>query len=430
MSGYINFAVVGGAIGKYIVQQHLKDKAAGAVKEVVVLIREGSKTTVQGDANVIHIDYSNHTSFKQALAGKIAAAGKEADIELFVPLESGGVTEGEAEGYTPFYLVQLTTDPKRENVRWWRRKQAGLVDLQPGYCLICFLRVDASSSRTTDDSFAYITANAFVPAANVGGPVLLEASKYDQRIPDFEAPLDVALGIVDGPLQEPPNSVVSFPIRLSSGQPDRPLEKISDSGFGKPSPRRGQIATYLSILDENGPLTLQSMHGTSPASSATLPDPDQAIVIATTSSTRSKGKRKADAQHSRSNRCHEQILTRVLKSRIINCESLQLCVTIIDLVSLSQCGRTLAASPFMWSIRVISDRRPKADIVHFPPEFRPGHRSVCLSPPIPVSRAVFPSLASLEHERCYFHEHAFATHPGFIPKVVHHDGDRVVLEVA
>jgi hypothetical protein len=78
-----------------------------------------------------------------------------------------------------------------------------------------------------------------------------------------------------------------------------------------------QIATYLSILDENGPLTLQSMHGTSPASSATLPDPDQAIVIATTSSTRSKGKRKADAQHSRSNRCHEQILTRVLKSRII-----------------------------------------------------------------------------------------------------------------
>jgi uncharacterized protein YbjT (DUF2867 family) len=117
MSGYTNFAVVGaGAIGKYIVQQLLKDKAAGTVKEVVVLSREGSKTTVQGDAKVIHVDYSNHASIKQALAGvhvvistvpgvavgvqgKIAAAGKEAGVELFVPSEFGGVTEGETEGW-------------------------------------------------------------------------------------------------------------------------------------------------------------------------------------------------------------------------------------------------------------------------------------------------------------------------------------------
>jgi uncharacterized protein YbjT (DUF2867 family) len=137
MSGYTNFAVVGaGAIGKYIVQQLLKEKAAGIVKDVVVLTREvkypyinrgmaqyslvvdtkGSMTTVQGDAKVIHIDYSNHASIKQALAGvhvvistvagaaldvqgKIAAAGKEAGVELFVPSEFGGVTEGETEGW-------------------------------------------------------------------------------------------------------------------------------------------------------------------------------------------------------------------------------------------------------------------------------------------------------------------------------------------
>ena len=41
MSGYSNFAVVGaGTLGIYIVQQLLKDKAAGIVKEVVVLTRQ------------------------------------------------------------------------------------------------------------------------------------------------------------------------------------------------------------------------------------------------------------------------------------------------------------------------------------------------------------------------------------------------------
>ena len=41
MSGYTNFAVVGaGDIGRYIVEQLLKDKAAGTVKEVVVLARQ------------------------------------------------------------------------------------------------------------------------------------------------------------------------------------------------------------------------------------------------------------------------------------------------------------------------------------------------------------------------------------------------------
>jgi uncharacterized protein YbjT (DUF2867 family) len=138
MSRYTNFAVVGaGTLGNYIVQQLLKDKAAGIVKEVVVLTREveyspnncvtrdiakytwldtkGSKTTVQGDAKVVRVDYSNDGSIKHALTGvevvistisgealdvqgKIAAAAKEAGVKLFIPSDFGNVTEGETEG--------------------------------------------------------------------------------------------------------------------------------------------------------------------------------------------------------------------------------------------------------------------------------------------------------------------------------------------
>ncbi len=40
MSGYANFAVIGaGVIGSYIVAQLLNDKAAGIVKEVVIITR-------------------------------------------------------------------------------------------------------------------------------------------------------------------------------------------------------------------------------------------------------------------------------------------------------------------------------------------------------------------------------------------------------
>jgi len=116
MSRYTNFAVVGaGTLGNYIVQQLLKDKAAGHVKEVAVLTRQGSKTTVQGDAKVVRVDYSNDESIKHALTGvevvistisgealdvqgKIAAAAKEADVKLFIPSDFGNVTEGETEG--------------------------------------------------------------------------------------------------------------------------------------------------------------------------------------------------------------------------------------------------------------------------------------------------------------------------------------------
>jgi uncharacterized protein YbjT (DUF2867 family) len=77
---------------------------------------KGSTTTVQGEAKLIQVNYSNHASIKQALTGvhvvistvagealdvqgKIAEAGKEAGVKLFVPSEFGGVTEGETEGF-------------------------------------------------------------------------------------------------------------------------------------------------------------------------------------------------------------------------------------------------------------------------------------------------------------------------------------------
>jgi uncharacterized protein YbjT (DUF2867 family) len=76
---------------------------------------KSSKTTVQGDAKVIQVDYDSEASIKHALVGvdvvistvpipaldvqeKIAAAAKEVDVKLFVPSEYGGVTEGTTKG--------------------------------------------------------------------------------------------------------------------------------------------------------------------------------------------------------------------------------------------------------------------------------------------------------------------------------------------
>jgi len=116
MSGYTNFAVVGaGNIGGHIVQHLLKEKAAGIVKEVIVLSRQGSKNTIQGDAKVIQVDYANDAAIKRALTGvdvviaalpipaydvqeKVAVAAKEVGVKLFVPSEFGGISEGVSEG--------------------------------------------------------------------------------------------------------------------------------------------------------------------------------------------------------------------------------------------------------------------------------------------------------------------------------------------
>ena len=76
---------------------------------------KGSDTTIEGDAKVIQVDYSNDESIKRALIGvevvistisaaaldiqgKIAAAAKKVDVKLFVPSEFGGITEGKTEG--------------------------------------------------------------------------------------------------------------------------------------------------------------------------------------------------------------------------------------------------------------------------------------------------------------------------------------------
>ena len=171
-------------------------------------------TTVEGDAKVIQVDYSNEGSIQHALSGadvvistipsqvidiqgKIAAAAKNTGVKLFVPSEFGGISEGETEWifgakanvqsqlkaldmpFTAFYtglfadygwipcvsrftsvcFVWLTTGSKvpgprrqeRESVHWWRRQQAVRVHLQNGYCPICFLCLNTPSCRTTEE---------------------------------------------------------------------------------------------------------------------------------------------------------------------------------------------------------------------------------------------------------------------------------------
>jgi len=94
----------------------------------LVVDAQGSKPTVQGNAKVIQVDYSKDGSIKQALAGvhvvistinwqpqvidiqvKIAAAAKEAGVQLFCPSEFGGVSENETEG---IFAAKLATQEK------------------------------------------------------------------------------------------------------------------------------------------------------------------------------------------------------------------------------------------------------------------------------------------------------------------------------
>jgi len=148
---------------------------------------KGSKTTVQGDAKVIPVDYSNNASIKHVdvvissvpeagfdVQEKVAAAAKEADVKLFVPSEYGGVTDRETDefhgakanvqgqlralgmpyaafytgpwadyAWVPYvprntsfgYSVHLTIGPKdflprrqeRESISWWRWQQANYI---------------------------------------------------------------------------------------------------------------------------------------------------------------------------------------------------------------------------------------------------------------------------------------------------------------
>ena len=65
MSRYTNFAVVGaGALGVYIVQELLKIKAAGIVKEVVVLSRQvqyrSTRDMTEYSIDCGHIELHDH----------------------------------------------------------------------------------------------------------------------------------------------------------------------------------------------------------------------------------------------------------------------------------------------------------------------------------------------------------------------------------
>ncbi|KAI0259728.1 NAD-P-binding protein [Gloeopeniophorella convolvens] len=117
MSGaYKKFAVAGaGNFGAFIVQQLLKAKDEGSVEKVVVLARSGSKAMFEG-VKVITVDYHDKESIKSALAGievvisaisalvlnaqlLLAEAAKEAGVQLLVPSEYGGATDGATESF-------------------------------------------------------------------------------------------------------------------------------------------------------------------------------------------------------------------------------------------------------------------------------------------------------------------------------------------
>ncbi|KAH9980932.1 hypothetical protein BGW80DRAFT_1247774 [Lactifluus volemus] len=96
MSGYKNFAVVGaGNTGSFIIHQLLEHKSAGTINNVVVLTRQESKATIEGDAKVIPVDYSNKHSWR---ASRDSTGRKEAGVKLFVPSEFGGITAGATDG--------------------------------------------------------------------------------------------------------------------------------------------------------------------------------------------------------------------------------------------------------------------------------------------------------------------------------------------
>ena len=134
MSGYKNFAIVGtGLTGSFIVCRFLKEKAARTANQVIVLthqvsfvavtrfpmhpypVRQGSNTTIDSNAKLILVDYSDKESIMSALAGinviistiasvalrlqaGIAKAAKEVGVKLFIPSEFRGPTEGATEG--------------------------------------------------------------------------------------------------------------------------------------------------------------------------------------------------------------------------------------------------------------------------------------------------------------------------------------------
>ncbi|KZO93431.1 NAD-binding protein [Calocera viscosa TUFC12733] len=112
MSGYKNFAVVGaGTLGKFIIDELLKEKAAGKIDKVVVLTRSvnGNDALAEKGAKPIVVDYASSTSLQSALHGidvvistisglaiavqePLSDAAKAVGVKLFVPSEYAGDT--------------------------------------------------------------------------------------------------------------------------------------------------------------------------------------------------------------------------------------------------------------------------------------------------------------------------------------------------
>jgi hypothetical protein len=117
---------------------------------------KGSKTTIEGDAKVIQVDYSSDESIKHALTGvevvistisgkaldvqkKIAAAAKEVDVKLFVPSEFGGNTEGEVEEFFHRVKANIRDQLKALGIPYVGFYTGTFVDLVwASYVLSCF----------------------------------------------------------------------------------------------------------------------------------------------------------------------------------------------------------------------------------------------------------------------------------------------------
>jgi predicted dinucleotide-utilizing enzyme len=117
MSGFKKFAIVGaGNIGGFIVEELLKQKAAGSVEEIIVVTRPASKDKEQNKsyatrgARIAAAEYTDVSALTTALGGvhvvistvsafaldsqvHIAQAAKAAGAQVFIPSEFGGPTE-------------------------------------------------------------------------------------------------------------------------------------------------------------------------------------------------------------------------------------------------------------------------------------------------------------------------------------------------
>ncbi|EJU01946.1 NADP-binding protein [Dacryopinax primogenitus] len=117
MSGYKTFAVAGaGTLGKFIISELLKEKAAGKIDKVVVLTRSADNSF--GDAEALVVDYSSPEFLQSALKGvevlvctlgttalafqePLAEAAKAAGVKLFIPSDFAGYPVGKSEGLYP-----------------------------------------------------------------------------------------------------------------------------------------------------------------------------------------------------------------------------------------------------------------------------------------------------------------------------------------